>query len=187
VGIYIVSIAALFFLAFAYFAVGQAAVKRNGAQTAADAAALAAAREERDQGKDAFLAALSAGDLDAIGKLLGGDSGGGGCAGDIGSAASSLAGANDAEVTSCSVVAGPPGVTVSVRTLSAVGKSVIPATSTRHAVASATALIEPRCTIGGKQGHGIRFRCDGGPLTIDPTVNGFRLDLSQLYAIHLSK
>ena len=47
--IYITVVGGLLFLAFAYFAVGQAAVNRNGAQTAADAAALAAAQEARDQ------------------------------------------------------------------------------------------------------------------------------------------
>lgn len=47
--IYITVVAGLLFLAFAYVAVGQAAVNRGGAQTAADAAALAAAQDTRDQ------------------------------------------------------------------------------------------------------------------------------------------
>jgi len=47
--IYITVVAGLLFLAFAYLAVGQAAANRNGAQTAADAAALAAAQDTRDQ------------------------------------------------------------------------------------------------------------------------------------------
>lgn len=47
--IYITVVAGLLFLAFAYLAVGQAAVNRGGAQTAADAAALAAAQDTRDQ------------------------------------------------------------------------------------------------------------------------------------------
>ena len=42
-------VAGLLFLALAYLAVGQAAVNRGGAQTAADAAALAAAQNTRDQ------------------------------------------------------------------------------------------------------------------------------------------
>ncbi|MGV9241848.1 pilus assembly protein TadG-related protein, partial [Streptomyces nigra] len=45
--IYITVAAGLLFLAFAYLAVGQAAANRNGAQTAADAAALAAALDTR--------------------------------------------------------------------------------------------------------------------------------------------
>ncbi|WP_455681128.1 pilus assembly protein TadG-related protein [Streptomyces gardneri] len=50
--------AGLLFLAFAYFAVGQAAFTRNGAQTAADAAALAAAQEARDQFREGWLEAI---------------------------------------------------------------------------------------------------------------------------------
>src|SRR4051794_28092055 len=47
--IYITVVGGLLFLAFAYLAVGQAAATRNGAQTAADAAALAAAQDLRDK------------------------------------------------------------------------------------------------------------------------------------------
>ncbi|WP_399449496.1 pilus assembly protein TadG-related protein [Streptomyces sp. WAC01280] len=50
--------AGLLFLAFAYFAVGQAAFARNSAQTAADAAALAAAQEARDQLRERWLEAI---------------------------------------------------------------------------------------------------------------------------------
>ncbi|MFF4171266.1 pilus assembly protein TadG-related protein [Streptomyces sp. NPDC001744] len=42
-------------MAFAYFMVGQAAVTRNNAQTAADAAALAAAQDARDQLRKGWL------------------------------------------------------------------------------------------------------------------------------------
>ncbi|MEK8144688.1 pilus assembly protein TadG-related protein [Streptomyces sp. M10(2022)] len=48
----------LLFLAFAFFAVGQASATRNGAQGAADAAALAAAQDARDGMRLPFLAAL---------------------------------------------------------------------------------------------------------------------------------
>ncbi|OKJ67855.1 pilus assembly protein TadG-related protein [Streptomyces sp. CB02261] len=47
--------AGLLFLAFAYFAVGQAAFTRNSAQTAADAAALAAAQDAREQLREGWL------------------------------------------------------------------------------------------------------------------------------------
>ncbi|WP_446447044.1 pilus assembly protein TadG-related protein [Streptomyces gardneri] len=47
--------AGLLFLAFAYFLVGQAAFARNSAQTAADAAALAAAQDAREQLRDDWL------------------------------------------------------------------------------------------------------------------------------------
>lgn len=149
IGIYIVAMTALLFLAFAYFAVGQAAVTRNSAQTAADAAALAAAREYRDEAKSAFLAALNSGDLDALGRLLtdGGTDDYGPCG-----AAASYAEANDAERLTCDRVNGPPGYTVSVRTKGTVGKSVVQGTENRHAEARATAVVSPRCVIDSMAG-----------------------------------
>ncbi|MBY8877129.1 hypothetical protein K7862_05665 [Streptomyces sp. PLK6-54] len=176
--------AALFFLAFAYFAVGQATVKRNGAQTAADAAALAAARQYRDEVKTDFLHALTSGDLTELGNLLNrlGPDDGAAC-----SAAGSYAGDNDAEVQSCQQVNGPPGYTVGVRSTGTVGSSVIHGTQNMHAVASATAVVEPRCQAGDKDGNSVRFTCDDGDLTIDPTASGFLLDLADFYSVHLSK
>ncbi|MET9865896.1 pilus assembly protein TadG-related protein, partial [Streptomyces sp. NPDC006386] len=56
--IYITVVGGLLFLALAYFAVGQATVNRGGAQTAADAAALAAAQDARDQLADEWAAAV---------------------------------------------------------------------------------------------------------------------------------
>nr|WP_106978560.1 pilus assembly protein TadG-related protein [Streptomyces exfoliatus] len=53
--VYIAVVAGLLFLAFAYFAVGQAALTRNSAQTAADAAALAAAQDAREQLREGWL------------------------------------------------------------------------------------------------------------------------------------
>lgn len=235
IGIYIVAMSALFFLAFAFFAVGQATVTRNGAQTAADAAALAAAREARDEVKDAFLSALTGGDLDALGRLLtvAGTDDGPPCA-----AAGTYAGDNDAELTGCDRVNGPPGYTVDVKTHATVGRSVIDGTEDRKAEASATAVVEPRCvladngsggdsggatdgatdggsggsdaggtagatagadagsTAGSTAGTGtpsppapnpVDFTCDGSLLTIDPGADGFTLNLSDFYSVHLSK
>jgi hypothetical protein len=179
--------AALFFLAFAYFAVGQAAVTHNGAQTAADSAALAGAREERDSLKGAFLAALTGGDLDALGHLLGAGPSSGGCDADVQDAAGRYAHDNGATLESCEGVADPPGVTVEVITDGAVGRSVVRGTQNEHARATATAVVEPRCHAGTKDGHSIDFSCDSGPLTIDPTAGGFTLDLSDFYSVHLSK
>ncbi|SHI01154.1 pilus assembly protein TadG-related protein [Streptomyces sp. 3214.6] len=131
-------VAGLLFLAFAYFAVGQAAVNRNGAQTAADAAALAAAQETRDQ-----LAGLWVEDVldptkwQDIFHGIGAD-------GDPCWRASELAAQNDASVDDCD----PDGLrfTVAVQANKSAGDSVIPATSTKQAHASATAVIESLCT-----------------------------------------
>jgi Flp pilus assembly protein TadG len=177
---------ALFFLAFAYFAVGQAAVTRNGAQTAADAAALAAAREFRDGQKTAFLEDLANGDLAGLGGLLTNPdplATGSPC-----EAAGAYAADNDAEVTDCHQVAGPIGYTVEVNSKSAVGSSVIDGTEDIHAVATATAVVEPRCTLGDKEpGSLVRITCPDGDLTIDPKADDLTLDLSALYSVHLSK
>jgi hypothetical protein len=179
--------AALFFLAFAYFAVGQAAVTHNGAQTAADSAALAGARAERDSLKEDFLNALTGGDLDAIGHLLDGDPSGGGCDAAARTAAAEYAHDNRATLESCQGVSDPPGVTVTVATDGTVGPSVIHGTQHKHAHATATAVVQPRCTAGAKDGHAIDFSCDGGALTVDPSADGFTLDLSDFYSVHLSK
>ncbi len=103
-------------------------------------------------------------------------------------AAGQYAGDNGAETLGCVAVPGTvPGFTVSVRTLGTVGSSVVPGTENTHATAEATAVVEPRCHIGDKKGHSIRFACDGGDLTVDPTAGGFTLDLSDFYSVHLSK
>lgn len=185
VGIYIVSISALFFLAFAYFAVGQAAVNRNSAQTAADAAALAAARAERDHIKDDLLAALNAGDLTELQKLLtlfGQDDGGA-----AQTAASNYAAANGATLQG-SVEVNGNSFTVQVQANDSVGRSVVHGTEDIHSVATATAVVEPRCGGGvAKDGaHGLDITCDNGSLTLDPTAPGFTLQLSDFYAVHLT-
>ncbi|MFE6625296.1 pilus assembly protein TadG-related protein [Streptomyces sp. NPDC057740] len=148
--IYITVVAGLLFLAFAYLAVGQAAANRNGAQTAADAAALAAAQETRDQ-----LAGMWVDDVldptkwqdifDGIGVELDG------CW-----RAYELAAQNDAAVDGCDP-AEPLGYTVSVQSTKSVGDSIVPGTEDVRSKASATAVIEPRCTFdlpGGGEGNG---------------------------------
>jgi hypothetical protein len=137
--IYITVVGGLLFLAFAYLAVGQAAANRNGAQTAADAAALAAAQDTRDQlaGKwveevldptqwqdifDGFAPGL---ELSCW-------------------RAHQLAGQNDTHVTGC--VPGPLEYEVSVQTNTPVGDSIVPGTEGMHSTESAIAVIEPLCT-----------------------------------------
>ena len=144
--VYLTVIGALLLLAFAYFAVGQAAATRNGAQTAADAAALAAAQDTRAQLRDALLDAFRTGRLDDLGALLGGqltnprD--------DPCQRAGSFAAANKAHTTDCHPVTtddGLNGYAATVETDYTVGTSVVPGTERRTAHASATAAIEPLC------------------------------------------
>ncbi len=177
------AVAALFFLAFAYFAVGQAASVRNIAQTAADASALAAAREVRDSVREPFLDALEAGDLDQLQDLLAlnGMTPGNAC-----SAAATYAGQNRAVVDECDI-GGPGGVAVALHTSGTVGKSVVPGTESMNARATATAVVESRCVVDDKDGDEITFICDGDEVTVDPTADDFDLNLAEFYSVHLSE
>nr|WP_167535043.1 pilus assembly protein TadG-related protein [Streptomyces galilaeus] len=136
--IYIMVVAGLLFVAFAYFAVGQAAVNRNGAQTAADAAALAAAQEARDQ-----LADLWTLDVRDPAKWQGIFDGNG--ADDTCWRALELAAMNDAGNVDCDPD-GLLGYRVTVQANKPIGASVVPGTADRRAHGSATAVIEPLCT-----------------------------------------
>ncbi|WP_406066932.1 hypothetical protein [Streptomyces sp. NBC_01077] len=61
---------------------------------------------------------------------------------------------NDAELLDDRCVrlpAGNEGFEVTVRTTGTVGRSIIPGTESRHATASAKAVIEPRCTFAAPE------------------------------------
>ncbi|MYT33438.1 pilus assembly protein TadG-related protein [Streptomyces sp. MspMP-M5] len=145
--IYLVAIGGLLFLALAFFAVGQAAATRNGAQTAADAAALAAGQKYRDELRKGVLAGLrdgtGTGDPTAWTDLLAGRGvpSGPACAN-----ADWYAGRNDAAVSSCTPNSWPTSFAVTVKSRRAVGDSVIPGTAGTHASAAAKAIVTPRCT-----------------------------------------
>ncbi|MEU3651910.1 pilus assembly protein TadG-related protein [Streptomyces sp. NPDC032161] len=136
--IYMMMVAFLLLLAFAFFAVGKAAALRNGAQGAADAAALAAASESRKQFEGPFLASLPGKMLDAFLQghaVLG-------CP-----AAQGLASANKADVKACRAMPGGYRdlIEVKVKGRDSVDSSVIPDSKKKRAQAKATALIEWRC------------------------------------------
>ncbi|MFD9431580.1 pilus assembly protein TadG-related protein [Streptomyces sp. NPDC060002] len=164
--IYLTVVAGLLFLAFAYFAVGQAAVNRNGAQTAADAAALAAAQETRDELADLWkLVVLDPTKWQEIFDGVG-------AADDPCRRAYQLAAQNDANVEQCV----PDGLrfSVAVQTNKSAGDSVIPITSTTHAHASAIAVIESLCTfeLPGQPApvNALpRLTCEDGEWNLDPT------------------
>ncbi|MEU4075759.1 hypothetical protein DEJ45_12970 [Streptomyces venezuelae] len=138
--VYIAAIAGLLFLGFVYFVVGQAGATRSSAQTAADAAALAAAQDARDQLREGWLAViLDPGQWDDFRR---------GIVYDVPLAcrrADDFAGRNGADVLggSCLRLPGQEGFSVTVSTRESVG---LPGTEARHAVATAKAVIEPKCT-----------------------------------------
>ncbi|WP_310722670.1 pilus assembly protein TadG-related protein [Streptomyces sp. N2A] len=158
--LYLVAVAGLLFLALAFFAVGQAAATRNGAQTAADAAALAAGQKYRDLLTKGVLDGVRDGsyetDKAAWEDLLNGRGAPSPAACE---SADWFAGRNDAEVSGCVPDSWPTSFAVTVRTRNTVGASVIPGTAGKHASAEATSVVGPRCApapaggdAGGKDG-----------------------------------
>ncbi|MEW2139718.1 pilus assembly protein TadG-related protein [Streptomyces sp. NPDC005409] len=141
--IYVVLVAGLLFAALAFFTVGQASVVRSDAQGAADAAALAAARDARDHLVPGLhLPTLKPEDWKDVlegGRLYAG----GAC-----DAARDFAAKNGA--TARCGPPHPPRFTVEVTTSRTVGDSVVPGVSGQHGTANATAVVEPRCQLSGR-------------------------------------
>ncbi|WP_438296577.1 pilus assembly protein TadG-related protein [Streptomyces sp. HUAS TT7] len=181
--IYVVMVAGLLFLAFAFFAVGQASATRNGAQGAADSAALAAAQRVREElGPKVLTALATPGGLDNIFNGI--------VIADAHNEAANFASKNHADLTGFESRAGGVGqfkFTAAVKTQYTVGTSVIPGTEDEHGTASATAMIELRCTLpsGGDGGNSpaptptsaptptptpppVTITCDGKDLPVDP-------------------
>ncbi|WP_284347912.1 pilus assembly protein TadG-related protein [Streptomyces sp. NBC_01387] len=186
--IYVAAIGGLLFLAFAYFAFAQAAVARGSAQSAADAAALAAAQNVRNEMADGLTNSL--GHSDAwVDWLLGNES----VPGTGEAAADQLAAENGATLDGLTptTVRGYPAFRASVTTRSTVGKSVIPGTDSRHAKAHAVAMIEPRCSATPPSDPKlIEFNCDGGQhWKIDPkNLDDVQLPQPKdLFAVHLAE
>ncbi|MFB8028990.1 MULTISPECIES: pilus assembly protein TadG-related protein [unclassified Streptomyces] len=180
--IYIMMVAGLLFVAFAFFAVGQASATRNDAQGAADAAALAAAQDARDNlGVPLFAALESPQSFDQFLRdyRYGYDS----CP-----HATRLAASNRSDLQGCSWEYGylRDRVTAKVRTQHSVGSSVIPGTERKHATADATAVIEFRCTWKAKELI-YTFDCDTrSGIVIDPLHPQSWATLSKaLFAVHL--
>jgi hypothetical protein len=181
--LYAAVMAGLLFLALAFFTAAQAGAVRNGGQSAADAAALAAAQDDRDQLVRGLLDDLGHSDSDSHGT---GDSHGGewrdwlrgrgtydpaGCG-----PAADFAGRNHADLRSCRPIThdGDDGYAVRVETRNDTGHTLVPGASHRHAYASATAVLRPRCTPDDDEGDGengggaVRLSCHGEEVTLDP-------------------
>ncbi|WP_043679687.1 pilus assembly protein TadG-related protein [Streptomyces xylophagus] len=184
--IYITVVGGLLFLALAYFAVGQATVNRSGAQTAADAAALAAAQDTRDQLADEWVNDVLdptkwQGIFDGQGVVFGG------CG-----RADQLAAQNDANVLRCE---GNPSLLrydVNVQTTKTMGESIVPITATKRSKAFAAAVIEPLCTFelpGADAGSGVlpQLTCkDGRNWDLDPTDLTDLPEPQDLFDVHLA-
>ncbi|GGY90822.1 hypothetical protein GCM10010365_06530 [Streptomyces poonensis] len=170
----------------------QAASARNGAQSAADAAALAAAQEARDELLLDLGDAIGAGDdwFDWLDLPPGVDLPADGAT----AAAQELAAQNDATVqggAQSTVVDGYPAFRVDIRTNYTVGDSIIPGTEDMQAKAHATAVIQPRCAFDtdADPGSPLVLNCDGEPVNIDPTdFDPDDLpDASVMFSVHLAE
>ncbi|MBT2458340.1 pilus assembly protein TadG-related protein [Streptomyces sp. ISL-86] len=201
--IYIVVVAGLLFAALAFVVVGMAGDTRSGAQGAADAAALAGAREVRDKVfADSDLLVFTPADWE---KIVRGDRFElkGACG-----KAKDFAASNDA-TAECEPAL--PRFTVTVTTNDTVGNSVVPGSESVHGEATATAVIEPRCSLvavptptamptatpnatpppgGGDPGKSapVAFICKGGtPLDVDPANPGPLTQLARkLFSVRLA-
>ncbi|MFF5145923.1 pilus assembly protein TadG-related protein [Streptomyces sp. NPDC013157] len=178
--IYITVVGGLLFLALAYLAVGQAAVNRNGAQTAADAAALAAAMNTRDELADQWVQDV----LDPTkwqdifdGKVDVADS----CW-----RAAQLASQNDATAQCTSEP--PLSYEVDAKTNKTVGDSVVPGTENIRSTAHATAVIEPLCTftLSGAGGALPELTCKDRNWTLDPDDLTNLPGPEDLFDVHLA-
>lgn len=156
-------VAGLLFLAFAYLAVGQAAVNRSGAQTAADAAALAAAQSRRDYLAGEWLGTVT--DPTEWQNIFHGKV----SLNRTCQRADQLAAQNDGEVAACDD-SQPLDITVQVKTNKRVGNSVVPGVEDIRSAQWATAVIEPLCTFDPPGSEGEEdtptplpeLTCDGG-------------------------
>ncbi|BCK68885.1 hypothetical protein Srufu_028380 [Streptomyces libani subsp. rufus] len=203
--LYIVAVGGLLFLALAFFAVGQAAASRNGAQTAADAAALAAGQKYRELLRESVLDGLRDGsyrtDPTAWKELLNGR---GVLSPAACESAAWFAGRNGAYLSGprCTPDSWPTSFAVEVTTRKPVGDSVIPATSNEHASAAAKSVVGPRCTLdpaqddtgdtdgedgtddeGGKGGKG--GKDDDAPAPVEITCDGKRWTLDPRHLTEL--
>ncbi|MFC8433192.1 pilus assembly protein TadG-related protein [Streptomyces sp. NPDC057253] len=183
--IYITVVAGLLFLAFAFLAVGQAGANRNGAQTAADAAALAAALDTRDQLTEEWVQNVRDPNkwLDIFHGL--------GVPFDGCARADQLAAQNDATVTCTPLEGMPPGYQVEATTNKTVGDSIVPGTENKRSRAPATAVIESACEFvlpgeGADADLLPTLTCDDGKWTLDPEDLTDLPGPEDLFDVHLA-
>ncbi|MEV7612473.1 pilus assembly protein TadG-related protein [Streptomyces sp. NPDC089799] len=198
--LYVGMVAILLFAAFAFVAVGMAGATRSQGQGAADAAALAAARDARDRVFEGIdLEGLKREDWQKI--LEGGSfDAEAGCR-----AAQTFAGLNASAEGGVECGADLPRFTVALQTDDVVGSSVVAGTDQVHATARATAVIEGACWLTSDptptpsptsppddgsdktDPEPVNFECDDArTIKLDPMHPGELRDLArQLFKVRL--
>ncbi|MFI2036696.1 pilus assembly protein TadG-related protein [Streptomyces bottropensis] len=182
----------ILFVGLAFFAFAQAASARNGAQSAADAAALAAAQQARDELLLELEDAIGAGSVDWLDFF---DLSGGGLPFEgADAAAAALAAQNNSTLeggAQLTEVDGDPGFQVDVVTDYTVGDSIILGTESMTARAQAIAVIQPRCDFApdADPKKPVSLDCNGVPVDIDPGNfdPGTLPDASVMFSVYLAK
>ncbi|MYW07071.1 hypothetical protein GT034_01635 [Streptomyces sp. SID2563] len=209
--LYIAAVAGLLFAALVFFAFGEADIRRNGAQSAADAAVLAAAKESRSllepdlkahltdpqYFESVFSASFLGGPDNACWK------------------ASDFAARNKASVVRCSPLAdGRWGYEVRLKSDRGMSTDIVPGTEGRKAEAAAVAVIEPRCAFVAAESPAPdpdpdpdpdsdpdpdtdpdpasasigKIRCDGGlDWSLDPEDPTLMPDMADLFTVRLAE
>lgn len=185
--LYITAVVGLLFLALIFFAFGEADVRRNGAQSAADAAALAAAQESRSREAMDLRAHIL--DRVYLALVFNGPYPGthNGCA-----QASRFAAQNDAMSVDCRMLFdGRWGFTVGVRSNKGMSANLVPGTEGKHATASSVAVVDPRCTFipnpdltSPSPGA---LACDTRKWVIDPKDLALLPEMTDLFTVRLAE
>ncbi|MFF7336212.1 pilus assembly protein TadG-related protein [Streptomyces sp. NPDC008163] len=205
--LYITAVVGLLFLALVFFAFGEADIQRNGVQGAADAAALAAAKESRSQLEPDLKAHLAdPGYLESMfsPSFLGGPD-------NTCWRASSFAALNRASVVRCQPLAdGRWGYEVRLQSDKGMSEDIVPGTEGKKAEAVAVAVVEPRCTFTPEPDNTPdpasssdpeadpdpeatttpvgKVRCDGGPdWAVDSEDLTLMPEMADLFSVRLAE
>ncbi|WP_328905560.1 pilus assembly protein TadG-related protein [Streptomyces sp. NBC_00234] len=184
--LYITAVVGLLFLALIFFAFGEADVRRNGAQSASDAAALAAAQESRSlEAVDLRAHILDRAYLTLVfnGPYPGTHNG---CV-----KASRFAAQNDAMSVDCRMLFdGRWGFTVGVQSDKGMSANLVPGTEGKRAKATSVAVVEPRCKFipnpdltSPSPGA---LACDTKVWVIDPKDLALLPEMTELFTVRLA-
>ncbi|MEV5656956.1 pilus assembly protein TadG-related protein [Streptomyces sp. NPDC052291] len=211
--LYITAVVGLLFFALVFFAFGEAGVQRNGAQSAADASALAAAKESRGLLEADLKTHLA--DPDFIASVFSPSF--------LGSPenscwkASAFGALNKASAVRCRPLTdGRWGYEVSLKSDKGMSTNIVPGTEGKKAEAQAVAVVEPRCSFAPEPEDTPepestpdpgsspetdedsdpetpaapvgKVRCDGGKeWTVDPEDPTLMPDVADLFSVHLAE
>ncbi|MFC8533937.1 pilus assembly protein TadG-related protein [Streptomyces sp. NPDC057249] len=205
--LYIAAVTGVLFVALIFLAFGEADIERNGAQSAADAAALAAAKESRSLLAPDLEAHLT--DPDYFDSVF--NAAFAGVPGEACGKASEFAALNKASGVQCRPLSdGRWGYEVSLRSDKGMSANVVPGIGGKKAEAVAVAVVEPRCTFipvpdrdpaedpepapdapegpDTPDGPIGKVRCEGGlEWGIDPEGTEPMPDMADFFSVHLAE